>query len=519
MSEQLCIFHVDLNFVNLRPGHIQRWLKIVAEMGYNAILWEVEDKVAWERCSKAVWPEAMSKAEFRALLDQAAALGLEAIPLLQTIGHGEYILKQAEYSHMREIPDRHDCYCTENPETRRFLKGLIQEYLDLFGDIRRFHIGGDEAYVFARCPECSKKAEQMGRNALYARHILDISVPIRERGVQPGIWGDMALAHPEQMDAIPRDLEIWDWNYWAHDGETEKIRVWGKGLVTKDELTEAFVGLFPEARNPDGQLNGFYTTDALRRNGYNVVLCGSARAAGDSFFCPKTSKRDGNIVAAARKATADGLLGTCVTDWAIRLNSWELHRTSLALAPAAMRQPSLSFDELRQSAGSALFRSDARPFFDAVDQVSGVSFPFSKAHSTAVQWTGMKDSLPAPPGYIAGMLKDWETSGRLEQERLAIGNTIETILEGVGRLQAFAGRAEGGLETLRLWTRAAYFQVWQARMAKEILRARPSVDAVEVLRGLRNEYEEFLRQEQTPASAAQNARLVYDALVEVMEGP
>ena len=516
MPEPLCIFHVDLNFVCLQTEYIRRWLERVAEMGYNAILWEVEDKVAWEGCSKSVWPEAMSKAEFRALLDHAAALGLEAIPLLQTIGHAEYILKQPAYSRMRELPDRHDCYCTENPEVRQFLKGLIGEYLDLFGDVRRFHLGGDEAYVFARCPDCSAKAERMGRNALYARHIQDIATPIRERGVRPGIWGDMALAHPEQMDAIPKDLDIWDWNYWATDREPDKLRVWGKGSVASEDLSEEFFGLFPEARTADGRLNGFYTTDALRRKGYDVVLCSAARAAGDSFFCPKTSQRDGNVVAAARRAAAGGLLGTCVTDWAIRLNSWDLHGTSLRLAPAALRQPALSLDELRRSVGSAMFRGDADPFYEAVDRLSGVSFPFGKAHSTGVQWTGMKDSLPAPAGFIAGLLKEWEASGSLAREREAIGETIETILDGMGRLQAFAAQAGGGLDTLRLWTRAAYFQLWQARMAKEILRGRPDAEVAEVLRGLRGEYEEFLRREQTPASAAQNAGLAYDALIEAM---
>lgn len=133
-SRPRMIFHMDLNYVRLKTDYLRKWLEIIARTGYDAVLWEVEDKIRWETCPECVWPEAMSKKEFSGLLDHARALGLESIPLLQTVGHAEYVLMHDRYADLRELPDRHDCYCTSNPQARRLITDWIDEYLDLFGD-------------------------------------------------------------------------------------------------------------------------------------------------------------------------------------------------------------------------------------------------------------------------------------------------------------------------------------------------------------------------------------------------
>ena len=87
-------FHIDLNSVALKRETISSLLHFLAACGYDSILWEVEDKVRWETCPECVHPDAFTKDEFRDILDEAAALGLQPIPLLQTFGHGEYLLRE-----------------------------------------------------------------------------------------------------------------------------------------------------------------------------------------------------------------------------------------------------------------------------------------------------------------------------------------------------------------------------------------------------------------------------------------
>src|SRR5690554_4586561 len=97
-------FHIDMNFICLPLPYLRHWLGRIAEMGYNAIVWELENKVQWDTCPECVWPEAMSKQQFRELLELSRSLGLEPIPLMQTIGHGEYVLKHDKYRPFRELP-------------------------------------------------------------------------------------------------------------------------------------------------------------------------------------------------------------------------------------------------------------------------------------------------------------------------------------------------------------------------------------------------------------------------------
>ena len=513
MATFLKIYHVDFNFVCIRPAYLRAWLRRVADMGYNALLWEVEDKVQWTTCAAAVWPEAMSKTEFRRILAAAADLGLESIPLLQTVGHGEYILMQDAYRHMRELPDHHDCYCTEAPASRDFLKRLVGEYLDLFGEIRHFHLGGDEAGVFGKCPVCGPAAERIGRNALYARHVMDVAAPILARGARPGIWGDMVLSHPEQMDAIPRELMIWDWNYWDHDGPVESVHVWGHGFMTREQTTDAVRACFPEILSPDGNLSGFYTAHALQQRGYDVILCSAARAAGDSVFCPRTRRRARNIAGAARQAATRDLAGTCVTDWAVRLNSWETHRSLLPLAPMIAARPELSAARARQETSAALFGCDAIEFIDAVDLISEVDFPFSRHFTTGIQWNGLKDGLPPPSGYIGRLLADGTNSGRMDRERAAVDAAIPQIERGVRQLADFAEGAPAGAELLEFWNRAANLQLRQARAAAEVLGG-PGPGTAAVLQGLKADFERLLLFDRTPLSAARSAALVYDPVIE-----
>ncbi len=99
----LLTFHVDLNSVSRQEGYLRKWLKKAAEMGYNPILWEVEDEIKWETCPECASPDAFSKETFQEILQYSRKLGLEPIPLLQTLGHAEYVLRNKNMFHCERI--------------------------------------------------------------------------------------------------------------------------------------------------------------------------------------------------------------------------------------------------------------------------------------------------------------------------------------------------------------------------------------------------------------------------------
>ncbi len=44
------IFHLDFNFVSMKLEKVSEMLPALAELGYDAILWELENQVRLESC-------------------------------------------------------------------------------------------------------------------------------------------------------------------------------------------------------------------------------------------------------------------------------------------------------------------------------------------------------------------------------------------------------------------------------------------------------------------------------------
>lgn len=519
---KLIIFHVDFNSVSLNKNYLKEWLKNASEMGYNAVLWEVENEIQWETCPECVSDDAFTKSEFREILDYSRNLGLEPIPLFQTIGHAEYVLRHKKYFSYREDPDRYDCYCTSDPDVRQFLKTWIKEYIDLFGDIRYFHLGGDEAYKFGTCPECSIKVDKDGPNKLYAEHIIDVAQPLLQKNIKPGIWCDMALKHPESISVIPKDFIIWDWNYWDGVESPKKVMLWKDySRISSEDVTTEIKKQFPQILDSSGNLRPFYTIYMLKNHGYEIILCSSTRSYGDAVFAGRHSVHAPNVVGASRVAAKEGLLGTCVTSWAVRIPNYETQWQWLYLGPLSFKYPELSYDTLLEKTTENLFGENGANFYEAINLI-GHPFTFAKEKTTGIGWTGMKDSEPAPPEYIKELIEKWKTSvdgkawANIETE---ISSSPEKISNGLDILNRYIPEAKRGMSILNAWSRTAYFQYWQSIIAKEIVHHEngspkiSSTEIIEILHKLKAEYINWAETWMTTASANQNAGLIYDSIL------
>lgn len=436
----MLVFHIDMNFASYREDYLYKWLRIVKKMGYTAILWELEDKIKWTACRECVDKEAISKEKFREILDYAESLGLENIPLLQTIGHAEYVLKHERYRQWREDPRWHDCYCTSNPEVRSFLKAWIREYLDLFGDrTRQFHLGGDEAYRFASCSICRKRVDEIGLNAFYAEHLIELSEELRTRGIVPCIWGDMMLAHPRQIHSIPKYFRVWDWNYWDGVDEPRKTIVWGKGNLDVQSLSPEILKDIPELVDDHGKMRNFHSALFLHRNGWEVVLCGSTRSAGDSYFIGSHSVHAKNVVGVAQMVRNEGFYGCCITSWGIRIHPWEVQLPSLELATKAWNQPDSEFVALE----SEVVRKFLGICYPSIIERIGIALPMFRRHESGIQYNRLKDPVPAPPTYISEQIREWRACPKkwsgLQQE---IENGKQRLSETRRELEEIFNRNE-----------------------------------------------------------------------------
>jgi hypothetical protein len=515
------LFHFDFNFGAPRPDYLRHWLERLASLGYDGIVWELEGKVRWVTCPECVDPEAMTKDELGELLAVAESLGLENIPLLQTLGHGEYVLEHPAYRQWREHPDHNDMYCPSNPQVRAFLRRWLEEIIALFGpSLKQVHLGADEAYDFGTCPACREAVAAKGPTGLMAEHLATVAEPLLTRGIRPGIWSDMVLRQPQQMSAIPPEFVIWDWNYWDGIDPPERVRIWGRGDASPHDLpTEARAAL-PELVDAHDRPRPFYTVDLLHRLGRDVVVCSSTRSHGDTPFCGSHALHAPNVVGAARKSVASEALGMLVTSWGIRVHSFETQLPWIALAAKAADQPHLDYGRLLADVADDVWGLEDASVFDAIAAI-GRPWPLSTTDELGIQWNGRKDMVPAPKGFFRSVL---------DARRHELPSVTESMIAGareaiaaVCDLGRLAWDATCGLDSLEAWTRAGHHRIWLTHVTRHIVseQTKSRMDRqmlVDVLDTQMTAHRGWLETWLRPESARKTAHLVHHAILEYARG-
>ena len=96
-------FHMDMRY---GFPSVSRMLAILEELSaarFNTFLLEYENRFPFEAYPDIADPAHFTPADLRRIQERAAALHIELIPLQQTIGHLEYMLKLPRYHHLREM--------------------------------------------------------------------------------------------------------------------------------------------------------------------------------------------------------------------------------------------------------------------------------------------------------------------------------------------------------------------------------------------------------------------------------
>jgi len=465
------IFHIDLNFMMLRKELFRPLLKRVAELGYNTVLWEVEDKIQWETCPECVRPDAFTKAEFAELLAYSRSLGLEPIPLVQTLGHAEYVLNHEEYAPMRE-GGYHDTYCISRVSVLNLLQNWIREYIELFGDIHDFHLGGDEAWSFGKCPECAEKIRNYGKLGFAMTHYAALADRLIRAGIRPNMWADLMLQHQDEVKKhlpLLKHFRIWDWQY---------------------------------ASNWDST---FETTEVLSSFGLNVVLCSSIRSWGDKIWIPGTFHLD-NAASTAEQAVKRGLSAYCVTTWTVRLIPYELQSHLMAVAP-------LSENVFSEAERLAVYRkatgfeneADADDFLRAA-ALAAADFPYSMAHTFGISWNGRKDHELPPHGWLeAAVKKNYENGipvGECDAAETKL-NEAETV---------FTHLAEKNPDRIAPWLDALSLEKAHLQLIRYVAVRDPAGKAF--VRELKGRARAYFRKSYTDQSAEEAVLSLYSAASE-----
>lgn len=515
-------FHIDMHVAQFRREYLERWLRDLAGMGYDTILWELENHIKWETCPECAAPNAISKDEFRGILAFSRKLGLEPIPLFQTFGHCEYVLRLDEYSRLAEVPGEISQYCPSNPATLKFLRDWIKEYFELFGELKFFHLGCDETRHLGECPECAGFVAERSKSELFVRHVNALAKVVARHGARPAIWADMLLTHPEALSKLSRRTILFDWMYniKRNDG---KVFVWGKGCFDKSSLPcperERFKeALFPLGDEPGREPETFYTADFLRSKGFDTVTCPSSSSSGDNVFSPRHCLHAINSFDSIRKGSSPQLMGSVLTSWTHHLFPWELQLSCIEIPHYLAQSQSPSFEDYQAWFAKTRFGLDCLGFWKAAGLLSkrcAFSHTWSLGFASKCDVASGVDSRHFK-NWLAEIMRKGEIQGEIDncQQRLA---EYEEALE---IFRSLHGRAKKGKALLKLWELSARNLINRAKASlcllehesgKKMMTYCPEL-TLKTLRKLKRETESLYRGIQRPERRKDIIGWIYSGL-------
>ena len=229
-------YHVDLRVQIMPMTTLKALAKEISALGFNTLIMEWEATYPYKQHSIISNRYAYSREELTEFINYSEGLGLDVIPLQQSLGHAEYILMHERYAYLRaDKRNLSQIDPTRLDAAREFFTELYSDMLSTHQS-QYVHIGGDETRILdcKRCQEAwGDDGEELGKSKLYVEYMTMIAEIVIAQGKTPLLWADMILAHPDAIADMPKNVIYIDWNYgWKFDrfGENPRTLIKKYGL-------------------------------------------------------------------------------------------------------------------------------------------------------------------------------------------------------------------------------------------------------------------------------------------------
>ncbi|XP_025194416.1 hexosaminidase D [Melanaphis sacchari] len=244
------LVHIDFKGAPPKLLYLQQLFPLIKRFGGTGLLLEWEDMFPWSgNLSPIAASNAYSKADIREILKMAAINGLEVIPLIQTFGHVEFALKLHDFAHLREVQESPQALCPSFNASMKFVEQMVDQILEIHGNVNYLHIGCDEVFHMGECFRCRSKA----REDLFLSHVKQVATYVRTKSPNtiPIIWDDMLRHLPlatMQLYDIGKLVEPMVWVYAEDVYRFVMQNVWEKYQIVFPNVwtASAFKGAFGE---------------------------------------------------------------------------------------------------------------------------------------------------------------------------------------------------------------------------------------------------------------------------------
>ncbi|MDD2708656.1 MAG: glycoside hydrolase family 20 zincin-like fold domain-containing protein [Verrucomicrobiae bacterium] len=303
------------------PGWFHEAFDRLAGYKINSVIMEYEDKFPYRKHAAINHPLAFGRRQIKELNDRAGSLQIQIIPLLQSLGHVEYILKHDAYARLRERADSGFEYCPLHPGAFALFKDLADELLAAHPGSEYFHIGGDEAWFLGECERCRKVARSpREKSRLFVDYVNRVADYLIEKGKIPIVWSDVLVAFPQELGRLNKKIVIMYWDYQPTCDEQPFVKwKWGAYFgedIQKnipEEIRKIYLPYWDRGNFPVLMDSLPYLKFFMDR-GFDVI--GAARA--------QSKQSVANMALWARRANENRARGIIATTWPLLplQNSW-----------------------------------------------------------------------------------------------------------------------------------------------------------------------------------------------------
>ena len=271
-------FHLDLRVQVMTMDALKAFAQKLHGYGINTLIMEWEGTYPFEKHPLIPNRYAYTKDEVISFIKYCHNLDIDVIPLQQSFGHVEYILRNDRYAALREDQKDFSQVCPLQTKQDSSLFSDLYKELASTHTSKYIHIGGDETYLLGHDERCRLMAAKEGKSKLYINYIRMLCNIVIGLGKTPVLWADIALKYPEAIKLLPKSTVFIDWNYgW--------------------------------------DMNNFGDHQKLVQSGYEIWGAPALRSSPDNYFLTQWEKHFNNIRNFVPVARDLGYKGIVMTSW------------------------------------------------------------------------------------------------------------------------------------------------------------------------------------------------------------
>ena len=263
---------------------LKKFLPMLAKMGYNAVMLYTEDTYEIKEYPYFGYMRGRySQKELREIDSFAASVGIEMIPMIQTLGHLEMALK------WDFLPkESKDILLPDDERSYEFIDRAFASLSESYKS-RRIHIGLDEAFGLG-CGELLKRNGYESAVNIIKRHLARICEIAKKYGYTVLAWSDMFFTEwnggkywiqktdvpGEVIDSVPDGVIPVYWDYYSMDFDRYDAMLSNHKQLTRESW---FAGGIWSWRGMAPYNNYTLNTmtpalDACEKNGTeNIIMC------------------------------------------------------------------------------------------------------------------------------------------------------------------------------------------------------------------------------------------------------